>query len=212
MLTVIFDFDGVIADTDKFNKNAFTQSFSKMGLQFTDAIHKKYFMGRTLREGFYSFLGTIGRIMEIDKFIAFKKEYDPHCLEDVSLYKDTYQLIMTLIGHCMLAIVTGVRRSLLQKILDHYGLNSVFSAIITAEDYQRGKPDPQSIEIMLKKFGLRPKDVVVIEDSPAGISAAKSAGLRCIAVTHTHSASELIMADIVVSRLDSKETKLFLGI
>jgi beta-phosphoglucomutase-like phosphatase (HAD superfamily) len=83
------------------------------------------------------------------------------------------------------------------------GALSLLDVLITADDVERGKPDPQGYLAGCAAIGMSPAEVVVFEDAPAGILAAKSAGAFCVALTTTHRASELGHADIVVQDLDS---------
>jgi sugar-phosphatase len=73
--------------------------------------------------------------------------------------------------------------------------------LVTGNDVQHGKPDPQGYRLAAERLGTLPANCIVIEDAPAGISAAKAAGMKVIAVMTTHAASELTDADVRVSRL-----------
>ena len=72
---------------------------------------------------------------------------------------------------------------------------------VPADEIARGKPDPEGYLTAARKLGVEPWDCVVIEDAPAGIAAARNAGMRCIALTTTHSESEVAQADMVVASL-----------
>jgi haloacid dehalogenase superfamily, subfamily IA, variant 3 with third motif having DD or ED len=82
------------------------------------------------------------------------------------------------------------------------GLGNYFPIIITAEDVSKGKPDPQVFLLAAQKLHLSPDRCVVFEDAFVGIQAAKAGGMKIIAVTTTHPASELTEADLVADRLD----------
>jgi sugar-phosphatase len=74
--------------------------------------------------------------------------------------------------------------------------------VLVADEHVRGgKPDPEGYLLALRRLGVRPGDAVAVEDAPAGVAAARAAGIRTIAVTSTHSAGELDDADIVVTSL-----------
>jgi beta-phosphoglucomutase-like phosphatase (HAD superfamily) len=74
------------------------------------------------------------------------------------------------------------------------------SVMICAEDLSRGKPDPEGYLTAAMRLDQPPKDCIVIEDAPAGIEAAHSAGMRVIAIAATYSADQLHAADLVVER------------
>lgn len=73
--------------------------------------------------------------------------------------------------------------------------------LITADDVTRGKPDPQAYLLAAQRLALAPAGCVVVEDAPAGIQAARAAGMRVIAVATTHARQALASADAVVDRL-----------
>jgi sugar-phosphatase len=75
------------------------------------------------------------------------------------------------------------------------------SVLITADDVKRGKPNPEVYLLAAARLDVRPEKCVVIEDAPAGISAAHAAGMRVIAVASTHSQAELGEADVRAERL-----------
>jgi sugar-phosphatase len=76
-----------------------------------------------------------------------------------------------------------------------------FDVVVTGDDVTNKKPDPQIYEITAEKLGLPPERCVVIEDAPAGVGAAKAAGMTCVAVTGSVSAESLQEADLVVDSI-----------
>jgi beta-phosphoglucomutase-like phosphatase (HAD superfamily) len=83
------------------------------------------------------------------------------------------------------------------------GLDGLFAAGVTAEDVERGKPDPTGFARALELLGVPPTDAVAIEDSEAGVAAAKAAGVWTVAVTGTVGAARLAAADELAERLDA---------
>jgi sugar-phosphatase len=100
------------------------------------------------------------------------------------------------------AVVTSGRREL---ALRHLALGQlpVPDVLVTAEDTPRGKPDPSGYLLAAEGLGIPPARCLAIEDSPAGVSAARSAGMAVLAVTNSHPASELTIADAVLDSLTS---------
>jgi sugar-phosphatase len=100
------------------------------------------------------------------------------------------------------AVVTSGRRRLAVRHLE-LGRLPVPTVLVTAEDTPRGKPDPAGYLLAAERLGIPPGECVAIEDSPAGVRAARDAGMEVIAVTNTHPASELGEADAVIDSLTS---------
>ncbi len=98
------------------------------------------------------------------------------------------------------AIATSGTRDTAMTRLRHTSL-PVPSVLITADDVKRGKPNPEAYLLAAAKLDVRPERCVVVEDAPAGVSAAHAAGMRVIAVATTHSQIELGEADIRAERL-----------
>jgi mannitol-1-/sugar-/sorbitol-6-phosphatase len=99
------------------------------------------------------------------------------------------------------AIVTSATRRLLVGRLEAAGL-PVPERLISADDVERGKPDPEPYRRGAELLGLRPEECVVVEDAPSGVGSGKAAGCRVLGVLGTHSAEELHEADWVVGSLE----------
>jgi sugar-phosphatase len=105
------------------------------------------------------------------------------------------------IGEHRWAVVTGCSTRMATARLAAAGLPSP-DVLITAEDVDHGKPHPDGYLLALHRLGVAAADAVAVEDAPVGVAAAKSAGIRTLAVTTTHPAQTLSDADAVVMSLD----------
>jgi sugar-phosphatase len=99
------------------------------------------------------------------------------------------------------AIVTSSTRRLLLARLTAAGL-PVPERIISGDDVERGKPDPEPYRRGAELVGFRPEECVVVEDAPSGVGAGKAAGCRVMGVLGTHSAAELRGADWIMGSLE----------
>jgi beta-phosphoglucomutase len=111
------------------------------------------------------------------------------------------------------AIVSGAARAEIDAVLAAAGIAQLIRVIVSSEDVVQGKPDPEGHRRALELLdrGLRPEDVVVVEDTEAGVAAAKAAGMRCVAVTGTLGPERLAQADELVERLDVALMRRLLG-
>lgn len=103
-----------------------------------------------------------------------------------------------------LALVTGSNNAEATAALAATSLSNVFSTIVCAEDITHGKPHPEGYLLAAERLGVAPHDCIAIEDSPSGCRAAKAAGMTCIAITNTHSATELTDADYITDQLNAR--------
>jgi HAD superfamily hydrolase (TIGR01509 family) len=98
------------------------------------------------------------------------------------------------------AIVSSAPRDNITVVLAALGASDLFQALISGDDVAQGKPDPASFLLAARQLGMPPTACVVIEDAPAGVEAARRAGMACLAVTTSH-AREHLDADLVVDAL-----------
>jgi len=99
-------------------------------------------------------------------------------------------------------IGSSTHRENVTTTLEVLGLEDFFTAIVTAEDVKRGKPDPEVFLTAATRIDVAPADAIVFEDALVGIAAAKAAGMRVVAVATTEPKDKLAHADWVVDRLD----------
>jgi beta-phosphoglucomutase len=110
-------------------------------------------------------------------------------------------------------VVSGAARADVEAVLAAAGLADAISVLVTEEDVGRGKPDPEGYVRALELLGdeLRPGEVVVVEDSEAGVAAARAAEMQCVAVLGTMAAERLAAADEIADRLDVELIRRLLG-
>lgn len=101
------------------------------------------------------------------------------------------------------ALATSNAGWLTQKVIGHFGLDKDFASVTSGDEVERAKPAPDLFLRAAQKLGVEPKECVVIEDSPAGVEAAKNAEMRVVALTSSYAtAKDLREADVVVSKLE----------
>lgn len=210
---VIFDFDGVIVDTEPLHYAAFQRLLEPLGLGFSWDQYVETYMGFDDRDAFMeafksdrSGLSTTALQGLIDRKAVLFQEI---IRDGINAYPGVVELIRYIQAtNTPLAISSGALRSDIAPILETLGISDCFDVIVTAEDVAHSKPDPECYSLAHAKLNecrrltLSPEQVLAIEDTPAGIAAAKGAGLRVIAVTNSYPASHLSQADLVVEALN----------
>lgn len=194
---VIFDYDGVIADTLEDNYRCWKYALSQSGvilskeeflsyeglrpLELAEAICQKYGLSKKIAPGIVS--------TKEDYFIK-------HCLPPI--YKGVKELLIKLKKHGQkIGLVTVGSKLRIYETTPKYIL-SLFDVIVTGSDIKKPKPDPQGYQKAIRSLHIKPSEVIVIEDTKLGINSAKSAGARCIAVCSTRPMQSLTQADIIV--------------
>jgi len=164
--------------------------------------YEAHFAGKTDEEGFKQYFDFIGEKADIYKIMSQKAiMYLELADGQLAPYPGMVQLIKELYSNIPLALVTGSLRSEVDIALKACGIENPFSAIITAEDVVKGKPDPEGYLKAARQLRVTPQDCVIVEDTPSGVSAAIAANIDCIAVTNNHSKDELHAATRVVDKL-----------
>lgn len=209
---VIFDFDGVIVDTEPLHYAAFQRTLEPLGLHFSWQEYVETYIGFDDRDAFrhaFSLKGTLLSQNELRALIEQKAAFFKNIIgSGVSAYPGVLDLIFHLHANkSPLAICSGALRSDIDPILAMLGISNYFDVIVTADDVAASKPDPECYQLAFQRLqslhqnGLSKNSTVAIEDTPAGISAAKGAGLIVCAVTNSYPAERLDQATFVTESL-----------
>lgn len=200
---VLFDFDGVIAETMPYHVQAWQQVFSKYNVEIrADDIYYQEGqtadrIGRILAEA----KGLSLSIAEIAEVVRQKRKAYLK-ITRASVYSEIKTLVGQLKGmNFRLGIVTG---SIIPNIVRVTGEKFLenFDIIITGDAVENNKPHPEPYLTAAKKLAVTPEQCVVIENAPLGIQAAKEAGMKCIAVKTTIKDDKYLeKADLIVDRI-----------
>ena len=196
--------DGVIADTAPYHLKAWQEVFQKRGVKFTEEDFRCQF-GQRNDTIIRTTLGEGVSQSEID-VIASEKEanYRQRVRQNIRPLPGAVKLIKSLTEHDFgVALASSAPIENIQLVMRGLGIEGSFQAIVSGREVQEGKPSPQGFLLAAKKLGAEPENCVVIEDAPAGITAAKRAGMHCLAVTNSHPPSSLMKADLIVDTLET---------
>jgi len=205
---LIFDVDGVIADTEPLSARAATAAFRELygveipleeHLAYTGGTHKKHVLGLADRYNLK---------VDLDEAMTAHKR---HFLAEMEAagelrYPGVKEIIaaMSTDRDWRLGLATGSGRERSRATIAKAGLDAALFAVwLTGDDIKNAKPDPEIYLRAASRLRLFPTQCVVIEDSVAGVAAAKAAHMRCIAVTNTYPGEALRAADRIVDTLEA---------
>jgi beta-phosphoglucomutase len=200
---ILFDFDGVIADTDNQHIAAWQRTLSTMGWQVADEVAARateiddrlFLAGLFAKHGLHS--------DKIDEWVRRKQVLTVKMLKDSPrLYPGVADLIRRLHGRVRLAVVSGTWRENIQAVLDSSGLAGSFETIVGKEDVASVKPEPEAYLLALRRLRVSARATVALEDSPSGLASARAAGIRVIAVGHRHPFSDWVGDATYISGLE----------
>jgi len=210
---VLYDFNGVIADDEPVHQRLSQEVLGAEGITVTDAEYHDVYLGYDDRGCFVEAFRRVGRTLTEDHLAALIRDkaerYAAYIDAHLILFPGAVESIRAMAARHPLAVVSGALRPEIERILKVARVADRFRFVVAAEDTERCKPDPEGYEIALMRWNalapageaLVPGRCVVIEDSIAGVAAAKAAGMRCVAVTHSYRADELAQADRVIDRM-----------
>jgi beta-phosphoglucomutase-like phosphatase (HAD superfamily) len=203
---IVFDFDGVIADSEPLHLRATQEVIAPLGISLSREEYYERYLG-------YDDVGTFRAVGEnkgvelnnaqIAALIAAKSVvYQSLVAAGGVLYTGAASCIERLAPHYPLGIASGALRHEIEAILRAGELDRHFRFIVASGETATGKPAPDPYLRAAELHGLAAESCVAIEDSRWGIESASAAGMRCIGITHTYPASELSAADVVVQSLE----------
>lgn len=203
---LIFDVDGVVADTETLNAGASVMMFAELYDTHVKAEDFREFVGTGDERYVEGVAEKYGVEIDTEKAVERRKENFFKLLADQPLPAMTGVMEMVEAGRkdsdCRIAIATSGNKDKQFPVIEGTGLQlDWFDVVITGDDVTRKKPDPQIYEITAQKLGVKPSCCIVFEDAPAGVKAAKDAGMACVAVTSSVKAAKLQEADVVVDSL-----------
>lgn len=210
---LIFDLDGTLAATEPLHLQALTRVLATQRIEISKDDYYRRLIGCNDRECFTLLLGENHRPVgkeKIEELTARKSAIYRQLIAGRDLlYPGAADFVRRCAERFPLLVATGTLRDEADMVLGRVGLRELFVDIIGAEDAERGKPAPDLLLAALGRLGfllrlrppLAPSECLVIEDAPAGIEAARRAGMRVLAVAHTLSEHDLAAADVVRASL-----------
>jgi beta-phosphoglucomutase len=210
---VIFDFDGVIADTEPLHFKALNKTLGRYGIKISKEVYYRDYLGYTDNDCFeiikQSHPDKVGKT-SVKSLMQQKSKVYVELIKDESCVIPHVQDFLQMLAGSNLAIgiCSGGLRSEIETVLVKERLHDFFEVIVSANEVKKGKPDPQGFVLVLQMLkerhpgkSIKAGDCVVIEDSHWGLEAAQAAEMHTVAVTNSYAKDELAMAEMVVSNL-----------
>ena len=207
LAAVIFDFDGIIVDSEPLHFDAFNEVLNPLGISMKWEDYCETYIGFDDRDAFKVVFKANRRKVdpdEIPDLIQKKAAVFQRCIRNGAArpLPGAVELIKSIPVRLPVGLCSGALRQDIDPILAQLGIEGSFNAIVTAEDTDISKPDPAPYLLALEKLGIdTPSSALAIEDTPAGIQSAKQAGLKVLAVTNSYDRDYLMEADGITDSL-----------
>ncbi len=204
---VLFDFDGVIVDSEPLHLAAFQTVLAPEGIRLTRERYYADYLGfddhTTIGLALRAHTGTEPPAARVAALMRAKAErFLALVREGAAILPGVAEFVRMAAERVPIAVVSGALRGEIDFVLGESGLRAAFAVVVGAEDVTESKPSPQGYLAAAQRLGDKsPAACLVIEDSLAGVEAGRRAGMRCLAVTTSHAADELTPADLVLPSL-----------
>lgn len=203
---IVFDFDGVLADSEPLHLETYQEVLSHHAMTLTREDYYAHYLGYDDEGVFTRVAGAHGRAVDrqaVARLIEEKtRVFDAIINTRDVLFPGAADCVARMAEAFPIGIASGALKHEIQAILGRHHLAHHFKFIVASGDTPASKPEPDPYLRAAALHGAAPACCLAIEDSRWGIESAKSAGLACIGITHTYSASQLTAADLVVTSLD----------
>jgi len=215
---LIFDCDGVIADSEHLHFSLFQKVLAEVGIALTQAEYVEKYLAMDDRGCFEAVFKANGKALseeERARLIAQKTAlYKKTAAQNLVILPGVVEFVMAVSQKYPLAMASGALKEEVLLMIEAAGIRHYFDAVVAAEDVKNGKPAPDAYlkaleELNIKHPGknIQPSECLVVEDSIHGLMSAHAAGMKVVGVTTTYSAKELAAADRVAPVLTALRLK-----
>ena len=209
---VIFDFNGTLSQDEPILCEIFVELFAEHGKPMSAQEYFDKLAGLSDPEVVRTWLGR--EHPDVDEVIRERiVRYRAAVADGSSIPDEVRAAVRYAAERVPIGIVSGAAREEIEPVLEAAGLRAAFAVLVSSDDVERGKPDPEGYRTALGLLDgdIAAGDVLVMEDTEAGIAAARGAGMRCVAVLGTLAPERLAAADEIVERIDVPLMQRLLG-
>jgi beta-phosphoglucomutase family hydrolase len=204
---IIFDMDGVIIDSIPMHIKVWKEVLNKRGADFTDKMI--YEANGRSTEDVARLCCKRFRLKEpAEKIVEEERALVQERLGTVTLFPGTKSTLARLGKKYLLGLATSTNGKDTAFFKRKFSMGRYFSAFVNSGEVKHAKPSPEIFLLCAKKLSVKPSECVVVEDSIAGIVAAKRAGMKCIAITNSFPAAKLRRADVIIDRITEINAKM----
>jgi HAD superfamily hydrolase (TIGR01509 family) len=194
---LLLDFNGTLSEDEPLLCRIFQELFAEAGKPLTEEEYYERLAGFSDEEVIRMWLGRDDPQLLERKTARYRELADGSTISEAAR-----AAVRWAADRAELAVVSGSARAEIEPVLDAAGIRQAFTVVVSVDDIRRGKPDPEGYLLALHLLGVESADAVAVEDSPAGVAAAKAAGVYCAAVTTSFGAERLPEADTLATHLD----------
>ncbi|MHC4083700.1 MAG: HAD family hydrolase [Planctomycetota bacterium] len=209
---VIFDFDGVITDSEVLHLRAFNKVLARYNIEIKEEVYYKEYLGFTDLDCFESVVdkNKLGLDSEQIRNLIKQKNgiFEELAATEATIFKGVPEFLQMLRDNGVpMAICSGAVLEEIALILEQSRLGHFFAEIVAGDQVTKGKPDPEGFLLALERLNkgnqnpIAANECVVIEDSHWGLEAGNAARMHTVGITNTYNPGQLSMAEKIVASL-----------
>jgi beta-phosphoglucomutase len=207
---IAFDFNGTLSDDEPVLCEIFVELFAEHGKPLSAQEYFDRLAGHSDPEIVHRWLGS-GHADEQAVIEERIRRYQARVSDGHTIHEPVREAVRYAAERVPVAIVSGAMRAEIEPVVESAGLAPLLRGIVGADDVVHGKPDPEGYLRALLLLGAEPADVLVFEDTEAGIASATAAGMRVVAKRGTLDPHRLAGAEEIVDAIDVELMRRFLG-
>jgi beta-phosphoglucomutase len=207
---IVFDFNGTLSDDEPLLLSIYQELFARYGRPLREEEYVDRLAGNTEEVIIGTWLGVDGPLLAMlvqERITA----YTALAANGSTVITAVREAVRYAADRVPVAIVSGAFRAEIEPVVTAAGIAGDLSTIVTADDVEHGKPHPEGYRLALERLGVGAARTVAVEDTEAGVSSAKDAGLYCVAVRGTLPEGRLARADELVDAIDVALVERLLG-
>lgn len=181
---LLIDHDGTLVDSESAHHLLWNEVLAPYGASITAQEYERDYAGLPALDNGAQCVARFGLAASAQTLAQAKFAATRAYLQDraFALMPGVAQALAQWRGRFRLGVVTGARSFAVHNSLTKHGLADAFECVVSADDVERTKPDPACYRLALQRMGLRPEEVLALEDTAHGVEAAVEAGIRCLAI------------------------------
>lgn len=195
--------DGVIIDSEPLHFKLEKELLEELGGKINKKEHEA-FVGTTDYYMWKTFKGKFNLKYSVEEMIKIKKERFIENIHKIELVDNFYEFMLKMYEEgFLMGLASSNNKNAVDAIVKKFQLDKYLKFIISGEEVSKGKPNPEIFLTAAKKMNVKPSECLVIEDATNGITAAKSAGMKCIGLKSSNSGNQdLSKADLVINNFN----------
>jgi HAD superfamily hydrolase (TIGR01509 family) len=178
---LIFDCDGTLADTLPVNFQTWSAALQATGADISEDWYYQY-CGTSAKKMLQILKDSFGYQFDSESVIAKRQKHYQSLVNTVTEVRAVAEIVRSHHGKMPMAVASGGERIVLEATLNNISLRKYFDVVVSIDDVERGKPEPDIFLLASERLGVAPQDCIVYEDSDEGLEAARRAGMRSIDV------------------------------